>query len=332
MNDKVCAVVVTYNRKNLLIECLESLRKQSRPIQGIYLIDNASTDGTSELLLEKDYLRKLPPKNLNEPWEKEFAIQNLTDGNEIKLHYVKMHENTGGAGGFYEGVKRGYEKGYDWLWLMDDDVIPESNCLEILYKNYRYLSNYVKVGFICPSPYNIDSNPDVMSLPPIAYKVDKFFYISLYRDDNQVLPVLSCGFGGVLVSSLSIKEVGFPIKEFFIWNDDYEWTRRITRNGFYGFISLDCRIIHKTKNTGVNPENLGIERIHLLYYEIRNKAFIFKQDFSFLKFMKIYLKFFLKILYRILKRNDINKKFRIFIILFKGFLDGLFFNPKIEKP
>jgi rhamnopyranosyl-N-acetylglucosaminyl-diphospho-decaprenol beta-1,3/1,4-galactofuranosyltransferase len=121
MSDSVCAVVVTYNRKNLLIECLEALRKQTRPIQGIYLIDNASTDGTPELLLEKGYISELPPENLKEPWEKEFIIQNLTNGEEIKLHYVRMHENTGGAGGFYEGVKRGYERGYDWLWLMDDD-------------------------------------------------------------------------------------------------------------------------------------------------------------------------------------------------------------------
>jgi Predicted glycosyltransferases len=137
MSDSVCAVVVTYNRKNLLIECLEALRKQTRPIQGIYLIDNASTDGTPELLLENGYISELPPENLKEPWEKDFIVQNLVDGREIKLYYVRMHENTGGAGGFYEGVKRGYEKGYDWLWLMDDDIEPKSQAIEIMltYKN-----------------------------------------------------------------------------------------------------------------------------------------------------------------------------------------------------
>jgi len=51
--ETVCAVVVTYNRKELLLECLEAIRKQTRPVQGIYLIDNASTDGTPKLLFFK---------------------------------------------------------------------------------------------------------------------------------------------------------------------------------------------------------------------------------------------------------------------------------------
>ena len=125
MKDSVCAVVVTYNRRNLLIECLSALLKQTFPLQGIYLIDNASTDGTPELLLEKGYIYELPPPNLKDPWEKEFIIQNHTDSGSIKLHYVRMPKNTGSSGGFYEGVKRGYERGYDWLWLMDDDSEPK---------------------------------------------------------------------------------------------------------------------------------------------------------------------------------------------------------------
>ncbi len=150
--ETVCAVVVTYNRKNLLIECLEALRKQTRPVQGIYLIDNASTDRTPNFLLEKGYIKELPPENLKEHWEKEFKIKNLTDGNSIKLYYVRMHENTGGAGGFHEGVKRTYEKGYDWLWLMDDDVEPEKKALEILLR-FKLIS-----CFIHPRRKDINSN------------------------------------------------------------------------------------------------------------------------------------------------------------------------------
>ena len=49
----------------------------------------------------------------------------------VEVYYIRMHENTGGAGGFHEGVKRTY-RGYDWLWLMDDDVKADEQCLENL--------------------------------------------------------------------------------------------------------------------------------------------------------------------------------------------------------
>jgi len=106
--EKIAAVVVTYNRKDLLKECLDALLNQTRPLDSIILIDNASTDGTPEFLKEKGYL------------------------DNPKIDYVRLPENTGGAGGFHEGVKRGYEKGYDWLWLMDDDALPEKSSLNNL--------------------------------------------------------------------------------------------------------------------------------------------------------------------------------------------------------
>lgn len=101
-DNTVCAVVVTYNRKNLLLECLEAIRRQTRPVDAIYIIDNASTDGTPEVLKENGYIPELPPFNLSEPYEIEHKISNLVDGNPINVFYVRMYENTGSAGGFYE--------------------------------------------------------------------------------------------------------------------------------------------------------------------------------------------------------------------------------------
>ncbi|MEM1988368.1 MAG: glycosyltransferase [Candidatus Woesearchaeota archaeon] len=50
-----CAIVVTFNRKDLLLKCLESLRNQTKSLDAIYIIDNASIDGTPELLKEDEY-------------------------------------------------------------------------------------------------------------------------------------------------------------------------------------------------------------------------------------------------------------------------------------
>ena len=86
MNKSIVAVVVTYNRKLLLMECLQAILEQTYPVSKILLIDNASTDGTEETLSENGYL--VNPK----------------------INYIKMKVNTGGSGGFYEGMKRTMQK------------------------------------------------------------------------------------------------------------------------------------------------------------------------------------------------------------------------------
>src|SRR5467141_949335 len=103
----VAAVVVTYNRKQLLARCLEAIRAQSRPSDRVFIVDNASSDGTAEHL----------------------AAAGLLDDS---IEYIRLPANSGSAGGFHEGMRRAYEAGFEWLWLMDDDGCPAPDCLERL--------------------------------------------------------------------------------------------------------------------------------------------------------------------------------------------------------
>ena len=282
----VCAVVVTYNRKNLLIECLEALKKQTTPIEGIYIIDNASTDGTPDLLKEKGYIKELPPVNLTEPWEKEFEIKNLVDCNPIKIHYVRMHENTGGAGGFYEGVKRAYEKGYDWLWLMDDDTLPQEEAMSKLLEKIYELKN-VNLGFVTSKVLWIDGTPHIMNIPSIKPLVNNIPF-NFYENKN-VLVVESASFVSLLLNRKVVKKIGLPIKEFFLWADDVEYTLRITKHGFLGFYVKDSIVIHKTK-TNYSSKDVYDWRF---YYNVRNWLWIYKkyykQKFIFYFFKQIFL-------------------------------------------
>jgi len=272
VNEKetICAVVVTYNRKELLLECLEALRKQTRSVQGIYLIDNASTDGTPKLLFEKGYIKELPPENLTEPWEKEFEIKNLTDGEIIKLHYVRIHENTGGAGGFHEGAKRAYEKGYDWLWLMDDDAEPKEDALFLLMK-YKDFKN---VTVICPlivhkETGKIENNhhkiftrfmeekPVVEELNPLKVK-------------GKILKIQANAFVGPLIHRRGISKAGFPMKELFIWGDDTEYTFRLNRSGLL-LLVCDAIIFHKDVR---NKSHIEVSKIYFFY---KNKIIFLKK-------------------------------------------------------
>jgi GT2 family glycosyltransferase len=313
MSDSVCAVVVTYNRKDLLMECLQALQKQTRPIQAIYLIDNFSTDGTPELLLKKGYIKQLPPQNIKEPWEKEFKIKNLKDGKHIKFHYVRMHENTGGAGGFYEGVKRGYEKGYDWLWLMDDDTIPTGTTLENLAAKIKAF-DVNKIGFLCSKVLWTDKTPNMMNIPAIKPLVNGIPFN--FFEEKDILLVESNSFVSLLIRKEVIQAVGLPIKEFFIWADDVEYTLRITKSGFLGLYVKDSVAIHKTKNNYSASTTYDWR----FYYYVRNNLWLFK-----LHNKKRYI---INLLNSFLQISSIPKKF--WYRLIKASIVSLIKNPKVE--
>ena len=87
----VCAVVVTYNRSKLLLECLNALKNQSLLLDAIFIIDNASNDNTPEILMKNKYIHELPRYDSIKPWIKNFIIKN-SKNKEIYLHYIRMKE------------------------------------------------------------------------------------------------------------------------------------------------------------------------------------------------------------------------------------------------
>ena len=120
MNKKVAAVVVTYNRKELLKENIECLLAQIPEAPELLVIDNHSTDGTKEY------------------------IQEYIDSNRIL--YYDTGSNLGGAGGFQFGLKTAVESGYEFVWLMDDDSMPTNTALEELVKAYDEIPG--EIGFL----------------------------------------------------------------------------------------------------------------------------------------------------------------------------------------
>lgn len=313
--DRVCAVVVTYNRKQLLLECLEALTKQSRPLQAIYLIDNASTDGTPEILLEKKYIQELPPQRLKEPWEKEFEIKNLIDGQPIKLYYVRVDKNVGGSGGFYEGVKRGYERGYDWLWLMDDDSEPVTNCLENLIsrsdKETVILCPYIKGEVRIQKYYHKRFNFLLMER---KWNIDGSLENKIEIDANAFI--------GPLIRVESIKVVGLPFKDFFIMDDDTEYTYRFKRTGKL-YLIKDAIILHKDKK----PQKKDFDSLSALiwkkYYCYRNRIIFIKMNLTVLFFIISLIIFTFKSLksplWLLIKRKV---GLNISLLPIKGIIDG----------
>jgi len=266
--DTVCAVVVTYNRKRLLLECLEALFEQTRQLDAIYLVDNASSDGTVEFLANKGYIEAMPGI-LSVPMESEKLI------GSTKIHYVRMPENTGGSGGFYEGIKRGYEKGYDWLWVMDDDVLPEVDCLKELMSVWRVIAK--KEGtqpsaLACARFYE-----DGMLAADEAKRLNLTNpFKSLHQkrisvDDLRSAYIVAEGvtFEGLLVSAPAIAVAGLPNAAFFIYGDDTEYCIRLLSFGAIYYVPT-AKMIKMIFTESLS----GLKYSWKKYYMLRNLIFI----------------------------------------------------------
>ena len=190
---RVCAVVVTFNRCELLRECLSALQEQTRQVDEILVVDNASTDGTLQMLR----------------------------GEFPQVRVLALEENGGGAGGFHAGMKAAYEAGFEWLWLMDDDGRPAPDCLE------KLLEHAAPMRVLAPLQRDASGRLYGIGVWRNIY-VDVTH--SVARGAASTGDYLFA-FVGPLLSREAIAAAGLPNREFFIWFDDYEYALRLHRCG-----------------------------------------------------------------------------------------------------
>jgi GT2 family glycosyltransferase len=230
--ERVCAVVVTYNRLALLRECLPALREQTRPLDHVIVVDNASTDGTGDVVAA------------------EFP--------EFEL--VRMPENLGGAGGFEEGMRRAYDQGYDWLWLMDDDTIPTPEALAKLLEANDNLAGLPRAAIL--SSRALDADGNLHALNWVRPKTRSFpDYVE--ATSRGLLMMRYASFVSLMVHRYAVERYGFPYGDYFIWNDDFEYSGRILHDEA-GYSVTDSIVHHKSSIV----KNQSGERY---YYEVRNK-------------------------------------------------------------
>lgn len=291
---KVIAVIVTYNRKVLLKESIEALLNQNYKNCDILVIDNASIDGTY------DY------------------IKDIIENND-KVKYVNTGANLGGAGGFNFGIKEAYNIGCDYIWLMDDDCIVHNNTLEKLIEADKNLNG--KYGFLASKVLWKDGNICKMNIPK------RTFSTWLKKYDKPIQRVEMASFVSLLVKSDIVKELGLPIKDFFIWTDDWEYTRRISRK-YKCYYVANSIVTHKSKsNIGANIAEEDGDRLERFKYLYRNDVVLYRREG-----IKGYILLCIRLLIhkiRILKSKKSNKTERIKIIN-DAIKEGKKFNPSIE--
>ena len=294
MKEKV-AIVVTYNRRDLLIECVNALLNQTEQVD-IMVIDNASTDGT------------------------EGALQGYRDQKHVQ--YINTGKNLGGAGGFNFGIRKAYEQGYKYFWIMDDDTIPAENALQEFSNAEKKLAE-IEWGFLASLVMWYDKEVCVMNYPVQHDEWCK----QAYFINEGLFPIKSTSFVSCYFRRNVVKNVGLPIKEFVIWKDDTEYTERISSR-YPSYFVTASKVIHKIKNNVATPiEEDSTDRLWRYKYLYRNISYIMRMK-GFKKVLHFYYAT-LKDIRRILK-SDCNGKLKRISIILSGLISGWSFKPEVE--
>ncbi len=243
MSPRVVAVVVTWNRRELLEESLAALHAQTLPPVEIVVVDNASTDGTADLL------------------------DAAADG----LDVVRLTRNTGGAGGFAAGIERALTHHPDLVWLLDDDTVPTATAAERLAAAWSTYEGARRPAVLASRVIWTDGRDHPMNTPRAKPGVSA----AEARAAASVgcVPVRSASFVSIMCDADVVRERGLPVADYFLWNDDFEYSTRLIR-GRAGLYCPHSVVVHKTKTFGSTDADPG-ERF---FFEVRNKVWLFTRS------------------------------------------------------
>ncbi len=292
MSKRIAAIVVTYNRQSYLIRCIEALRRQKNADMDILIIDNASTDGTGDALAPL-----------------------AADGT---IRYFNTGANLGGAGGFHYGMRLAVQEGYRYLWIMDDDCIPDDGALDALLKADADLGgNY---GFLSGVAYWKDGSPCNMNIQKTGLREKIEDYTS------PTVPIIMATFVSCFFPAERVVELGLPIKEFFIWSDDLEYTRRLSRR-YPCYAVNGSRALHDMhSNAKVNIATDSAERLGRYRYLYRNEVFVYRRE-GLRGWVYLITRVIFHIIKVLLKSSDKWAKIRVIL---SSFFSGFSFHPPIE--
>lgn len=301
--EKTAAVIVTYNRRDKLLRCMDAVRRQTADvIPDIYVVDNNSSDGTEEAV--RDYIKKTSGSNKG-----------------IVLYY-NLRYNSGGAGGFTFGIRKAVETGYDYLWLMDDDCVPADDALEhFLEFDREHKGEY---GFLSGKALWRDGSLCRMNIQrkTVTKKIKKM------PDGPERIEMAS--FVSLFVPAASVLDSGLPVRQFFIWTDDWEYTRRISRRKPCWIIPSSMVLHDCDQNSGADISSAPEGRIDRFRYLYRNDVYLYRRE-GIRGFAYEAARLALHTARIAVSRNSFREKLRRTSVMLKGTAEGLAFYPEPDR-
>ena len=229
----IAVTILTYNRLDFLKEIVYSIKNQTLKPDEIIVVNNSSTDGTTEWLEEQEELT------------------------------VITQPNVGSSGGQWRALKEAHNKGHEWIWTMDDDVVPEQNCLELL------MNDRIEKKIRAPLRFLNTGKPffnDVLTVN--LTNPFKSIWSTVYSEDNlneEYTDAVGITFEGPVIHRSVIEKIGLPEKDFFIYGDDTEYFVRAWKADFDIVVYRDAVL-----NRKLHYQSIPDEFNWKTYYMIRN--------------------------------------------------------------
>lgn len=247
---RVVAVVVSFNRRELLAKTLAGLASGTVLPEAVVVVDNASTDGSAEFV-----------RGLETP---------------LAIDLVELCTNVGGAGGFTVGIERAVlDHAADLVWVMDDDTEPHADTLAAA------VDAWTRYG---DAP---EQRPTVMASHvvwtdgrehPMNSMRERLGATGAQRRRAAAVgarPIRSASFVSCFLSGDAVRALGLPVADYFLWGDDFEYTTRLAR--FHDAIQIPASVVtHHTKKFGTTDVDPGPR----FYYEVRNRFWLYGRTHS----------------------------------------------------
>lgn len=243
--ERIIAVVVTYNRRALLERTLSGIATGQLTPDLVIIVNNASTDSTRDYLDSLEY--------------------------DLEADIVHLPKNVGGAGGFTVGIDRALVRHQaDLVWVMDDDTEPTQNTLS---EAYRAWADYAPVRserpvLVASKVVWVNGQDHPMNT------MRTMFAAGAERTAKAVAvgarPIRSASFVSILMDGAAMRATELPLADFFIWNDDFEYTTRLIHHG-QAIATPRSLAIHHTRTFGTTDSAPGPR----FYNDVRNKLWVF---------------------------------------------------------
>lgn len=242
---RVIAVVVTYNREQLLHQCLDAIAAQTTPPAGVVIVDNASTDHSGH----------------------------VADEHPLGADVLHLRRNVGGAGGFAAGIARALVRhDADWVWVMDDDTVPRPDALAALFSAID--ASPVRLAVLSSRAVWTDGREHPMNRSRTRWNARRQERADAAAAGGR--PIRTASYVSVLLRGEDVRRLGLPLADYFIWSDDFEHTGRLLRHGRGVHVPTSV-VEHRTATFATAQKSPGSR----FYFDVRNRVWALLRTSSF---------------------------------------------------